>query len=270
MNEESTIFSEAARLAGSGAPFAIASIVATQGSTPRTNARMLVRGDGTTMGTIGGGNLEQRVAADALECMKSGGSRTIRYSLDSCSGLESVDMLCGGSVEVFLDVVASRRRIVIIGAGHVGLALARLADFAGFRVAVADERQELMTKERFPMAAELYCREDLIEALNLLPADPDAVIVIATHSDDERALRTMIGRQWSYLGMLGSRKKVKLLFGKLKAEGYPESLLDRVRAPVGLDIEAETPEEIAISILAEILADTRNASISHFADASHH
>jgi xanthine dehydrogenase accessory factor len=269
MNEESAIFSEAARLTDSGFPFAIASITGSQGSTPRTKARMLVRGDGTTLGTIGGGNLEQRVTADALECIKSRGSRTIRYSLDSCSGRESVDMLCGGSVEVFVDVAASRQRIVIIGAGHVGLALARLADFAGFRVAVVDERGELITKERFPMAAELYCREDLIDALDLIPADPDAAIVIATHSDDERALRTMIKRQWSYLGMLGSRRKVKLLFEKLEREGTPETLLKKVRAPVGLDIAAETPEEIAISILAEILADKRNASISHFSDATH-
>ncbi|HWP69001.1 MAG TPA: XdhC/CoxI family protein [Rectinemataceae bacterium] len=265
MNDESAIFAEAARLADSGSPFAIASIVASQGSTPRSTARMLVRGDATTLGTIGGGIVESRVVSDALECMKTGRSRVIRYVLDSCSGQESLAMLCGGSMEVFIDVAAPRQRLVIIGAGHVGLALAKLADFAGFRVAIVDERRELVTKERFSMAVELYCEGDLVEALNALPTDPDAAFVIATHSDDERALRTMIGGQWSYLGMLGSRRKVKILFDKLGQEGFPKSLLARVRAPIGLDIGAETPEEIAISILAEILADMRKASTSHFA-----
>lgn len=269
MNDESAIFAEAARLADSGSPFAIASIVASQGSTPRSRARMLVRGDATTLGTIGGGIVESRVVSDALECMKTGHSRVIRYVLDSCSGQESIAMLCGGSMEVFIDIAASRRRLVIIGAGHVGLALAKLADFAGFRVAVVDERRELVTKERFPMASELYCEEDLVDTLKMLPEDLDAAFVIATHSDDERALRTLIGGKWSYLGMLGSRRKVKILFDKMIQEGIPETLLARVRAPIGLDIGAETPEEIAISILAEILADTRKASISHFAEELH-
>ena len=266
MNDDSAIFSEAARLADSGQPFAITSIIASQGSTPRSSARMLVRGDGSTLGTIGGGSLESRVISDALACIKAGHSRMAQYTLDSCSGEDSIAMLCGGSVEIVIDVATIRRRIVIIGAGHVGLALAGLADFAGFRVAVVDERSELVTKTRFPMASELYCREDLVEALKLLPVDPDAVLVIATHSDDERALRTMLGEKWGYLGMLGSRRKVKLLFDKLRREGFSASLLERVRAPIGLDIAAETPEEIAVSIVAEILADTRKATISHFSE----
>ena len=266
MNDDSAIFSEAARLADSGQAFATTSIIASQGSTPRSSARMLVRGDGSTLGTIGGGLLESRVISDALACIKAGHSRTAQYALDSCSEKGSIDMLCGGSVEIVIDVARARRRIVIIGAGHVGLALAGLADFAGFRVAVVDERSELVTKTRFSMASELYCREDLVEALKLLPMDPDAILVIATHSDDERALRTMLGEKWSYLGMLGSRRKVKILFDKLRREGFPASLLERVRAPIGLDIAAETPEEIAVSIVAEILADTRKAAISHFSE----
>ena len=269
MNDDSAIFSEAARLADSGSPFAITSIIAAQGSTPRSTARMLVRGDGSTLGTIGGGIVEAKVISEALACIETGRSRTTRYSLDSCSGQDSIAMLCGGSMEVFIDVAASRRRVVIIGAGHVGFALARIADFAGFRVVVVDERRELVTKARFPMASELFCDEDLAEALKLLPMDPDAAVVIATHSDDERALRTMLGGQWAYLGMLGSRRKVKILFDKLRLEGFSESLLRRVRAPIGLDIAAETPEEIAVSIMAEILADTRKASASHFVEELH-
>ena len=200
MSDDAEIFAEAARLSKSGLSFALAGIVAASGSTPRSAARMLVRGDGTTLGTIGGGIVESKVIADALECMKSGKSRTTRYDLDTCSGKNSVGMLCGGSMQVFIDAVAARRRLVIIGAGHVGLALAKLADFAGFGVAVVDERVGMATKERFPMTDELYCCGDLVETLKLLPPDPEACIVIATHSDDERALRTMIGQPWSYLG----------------------------------------------------------------------
>ena len=269
MNDDSAIFSEAANLAASGKSFAIASIVDSQGSTPRSKARMLVRDDATTLGTIGGGIVESRVVSDALACIGAGRSRMVRYTLDSSPGKDSIAMQCGGSMEVFIDVAPSRPRLVVIGAGHVGLALARLGDFAGFRITIADERRELVTKERFPMASELYCEGDLVETLKQLPVDADAAVVIATHSDDERALRTMLGGQWGYLGMLGSRRKVKMLFDKLAGEGFPGSTLKRVRAPVGLDIGSETPEEIAISILAEILADTRKASTSHFSEALH-
>jgi xanthine dehydrogenase accessory factor len=163
--------------------------------------------------------------------------------------------------------VPPRRRLLIVGAGHVGLALARLASFAGCAVSVVDERLEMVSKERFPMAEALYSGSDLIEALKKVPADPDAAVVIATHADDERALRAMLQRTWSYCGMLGSRRKVKILFEKLGGEGTDPELLAKVRAPIGLDIGAETPEEIAISILAEIFADDTSTSCNHLAEA---
>ncbi|HWR10958.1 MAG TPA: XdhC/CoxI family protein [Rectinemataceae bacterium] len=269
MSDDADIFAEAARLSRFGLRFALAGIVSSSGSTPRSKARMLMRGDGTTLGTIGGGIVESKVIADAAECLKSGESRTARYDLDTCSGKDSVGMLCGGSMEVFIDVVVGRPRLVIIGAGHVGLALAKLADFAGFGVAVVDERPSMVTGERFPMAEALYCDGDLVESLNKLPADPEALIVIATHSDDERALRAMIGRPWKYLGMLGSRGKVSLLMEKLGREGVEPTLLAKVRAPIGLDIDAETPEEIAISILSEIIADTRSSTCGHMSEKTY-
>jgi xanthine dehydrogenase accessory factor len=268
MSDDAGIFAEAARLSSSGLRFAMAGIVTASGSTPRSNARMIVRGDSTTLGTIGGGLVESKVIGDAMECMNIGRARLVRYDLDTCSGKDSVGMLCGGSIDVFIDVVPARHRLVIIGAGHVGLALARLADFAGFGVAIVDERKELATRERFPMAEALYCEDDLIEAMGKLPQDSDAAIVIATHSDDERALRSMIARPWSYLGMLGSRRKITLLTEKLKSEGLAPGLLAKVRAPIGLDIEAETPEEIAVSIIAEILSDARSAQGGHLAESS--
>ena len=266
MSDDAGVFAEAARLSKLGLRFAMAGIVAARGSTPRSSARMLIRGDSTTLGTIGGGILEARVVADAVECMKKGKAGLFRYDLDTCSGKESTGMLCGGSMEVFIDAVPSRRRLVIIGAGHVGQALARLADFAGFGVTVVDERKELATRERFPMAESFHCEDDLLEALEKLPDDPDAAVVIATHADDDRALRAMIGKPWSYLGMLGSRKKAGLLLDALRAEGVDPAMLEKIRAPVGLDIEAETPEEIAVSIIAEILADAGSGSCRHLAE----
>ena len=265
MTDDAGIFAEAARLARSGTRFAIAGIVDASGSTPRSRARMLVRGDASALGTIGGGIVESKVIADSIACMKLNQSSLIRYDLDSLAGKDSVGMLCGGSMEVFIDVVPARRKLVIVGAGHVGQALAKLADFAGFGVSVVDERKEMANTELFPMAESIYCAESLGAALDELPVDAEAAVVIATHADDERALRALIAKPWSYIGMMGSRRKVKALMDTLRGEGVPQDILSRVRAPIGLDIEAETPEEIAISIIAEILADANKASGNHLA-----
>lgn len=264
MSDDAEIFAEAARLSRSGLRFAIAGIVVASGSTPRSQARILVRGDATTLGTIGGGIVESKVVDDALRCMETGKPGLFRYDLGA-AGSDSVGMLCGGSMEVFIDVVPARRRLVIVGAGHVGQALARLAEFSGFGVSIVDERKEMATRERFPTAEALYCKDDLVEALGELPLDPEVAIVIATHADDERALRSLLPKPWRYLGMMGSRKKVGILTEKLRGEGFAPERLAKLRAPVGLDIDAETPEEIAISIIAEIIADERGADCLHLA-----
>lgn len=265
MMDDAGIFAEAARLARSGMRFALAGIVDARGSTPRSRARMLVRGDASALGTIGGGIVESKVIADAMDCMRLSKSRLIRYDLDSLTGNDSVGMLCGGSMEVFIDVVPARKKLVIVGAGHVGQALAKLADFAGFGVVLVDERKDMANAERFPMAESIYCDENLGIALEKLPVDAEASVVIATHADDETALRALIAKPWNYIGMMGSRRKVKAIMEKLKGEGLAQDLLSKVRAPIGLDIEAETPEEIAVSIIAEILADANNASGDHLA-----
>lgn len=265
MFDDVGIFAEAARLSQSGLCFAIASITAVSGSTPRSSARMLIRADATILGTIGGGVVESKVIADALTCMKTGKPTIARYDLDASAGKVSTGMLCGGSLEVFIDVVPSRRRLIIVGAGHVGQALAKIADFCGFSVFVVDERADMATKQRFPTASALYGGKDLVEALNQLPIDPEAAFVVATHADDERAVRALLSKPWSYLGMMGSRKKVKTLMEKIKGEGCASDILAKIRAPIGIDIEAETPEEIAVAIISEIIADSRHADCCHLA-----
>jgi xanthine dehydrogenase accessory factor len=227
---------------------------------------MLIHQDGSTSGTIGGGPVESQVINDALISMKNGTSGIFSYILDTSSDKNSLGMLCGGQMEVFINVSVSDRTLVIIGAGHVGLAVAKLADFSGLTVRIVDDRPELATAERFPMAKELHVNVNLLEAIASVPDDPSFSFLIATHSDDERALRAMLGRKWNYLGVLGSRRKIRILREKLLGEGFDSSNLKRMRAPVGLAIGGETPEEIAISIISELLADLNHESGGHHSE----
>lgn len=254
MAADREIFGEASRLSGAGRSFALVSILSTSGSTPRSEGRMLVREDGSTLGTVGGGILESTARDEALEALRAQKSGILEFNLDSGPGGKALDMLCGGRVTLAVDVVKGRRSLVIVGAGHVGLALARLADFLGFRITVADERAELCQPERFPASTELVTGKSLETLLETLGNRPASAIVIATQAEDERAVRSIAARDWAYVGMLGSRAKVTRLFAKLAAEGIDPGWLNTIRAPVGLDVGAETPEEIALSTLTEVMA----------------
>ncbi|MDX9784041.1 MAG: XdhC/CoxI family protein [Spirochaetia bacterium] len=254
MSEDAKVLAEAAALSAQGRAFALVSILSSSGSTPRTRARLLVRADGSSLGTIGGGDLETKVVSEALTCIAASKPRLLRYELTENQNEESPLMHCGGAQELYIDVIPARRRLLIVGAGHVGLALARLADYAGFSIEIADDREEPLRLEGFPKAAVFHVDKDLGGLLARLPEDSSRSIVIATHSRDAEALRALIDKSWSYLGLLGSRKKVSKLFEDLEAEGCPKERLDKIHAPVGLDIGAETPEEIAVSILSELLS----------------
>lgn len=248
------LFSKAAELNACNVPFAMATIVSASGSTPRGKAKMIVLSDGSSFGTVGGGLVEAKVIEEARKAMDFDRSTMLEYSLDHGPGPGSLDMECGGAVKVLVEVFGARPRVLIAGGGHVGLEIARLARMLGHRVAVVDDRPDFVTPERFPMAAELYVQEDMDAALSAAPVDGNTCVVIATHAGDERALRHFIGADFRYLGFLGSRRKVRVLIDKFRSEGIPERQLDRIRAPIGLDLGAETPEEIAVSILAEIMA----------------
>ncbi len=268
MKADTALFAEAARLSAAGTPFALAFIASSSGSTPRRNARMLIRWDGSALGTIGGGLVESKVIKDALFSLQRGSGGIFRYLLDTGAEKESLGMLCGGQMEVLIDVAAPARTLVIVGAGHVGLAVAKIADFSGFDVLIVDDRPELATSERFPMATRLHVQTDLLEALASVPEDPAFSYLIATHSDDERALRALIDKNWTYLGLLGSRRKVKILKEKFIGEGFDKEKIARMRAPVGLALGGETPEEIAISIVSELLADLNHENARHYSEES--
>ncbi len=248
------IFAKAAELGAANIPFALATIVASSGSTPRGKAKMIVLADGSSFGTVGGGIVEARVIDEAKKAIDFDRPIMLDYALDRGPGEHSLDMECGGSMQVYLEVFGAKPRLVIAGGGHVGLAIARLASSVGFRIVIVDDRPGYVTPERFPMATELYVRESMDEALVAVPVDRQSCVVIATHASDERALRSFVARDCAYLGFLGSRRKARVLLDKARAEGVPAARLERVRAPIGLDLGAETPEEIAVSVVAEIMA----------------
>jgi xanthine dehydrogenase accessory factor len=239
--------------ASGGERIALALLVRVEGSTPReAGAKMVVYPDGRTAGTIGGGAMEAAVVQEAVEAIAQGASRMVRYELREP---ESGDLgICGGAADIYIAVVASSPTLVVVGAGHVAMPVAEIGHLCGFRVVVLDDRPEMASEERFPHAAERIAG-DVAETLRALRITPDTYVVIVTrgHAYDEAALRAVIGSPAAYVGMIGSRRKVRATFDRLLADGVSEEHIRRVHAPIGLDIGAQTPAEIAVSILAEMV-----------------
>jgi xanthine dehydrogenase accessory factor len=237
MKVENGVYAEAHRLEEKGEAFALAFIIESTGSVPRQSGRMIVRIDGTTLGTVGGGPLEVQVIQEAREALAEGRSRTVDRRLTP-SGESAAGMECGGAVAVRIDVTAAPPRMLLIGGGHVNLAVARAAATLGFAVEVVETRRDFCSPERFPMARRFYLDEDLIAALNQVEIDDNTYILIATSDDDIRALNAIIGSQPAYLGMLGSKRKVAVAVAGLRERGISEGDISSLRAPVGLDIGA--------------------------------
>jgi xanthine dehydrogenase accessory factor len=245
-----------AELTLQGVPFVLATITQVTGSSPRgVGAKMLVLADGSIVETIGGGALERQVIADALSCMATGESRSERYELRE-KGDKALGTLCGGEATVFLDVHAPARVLLIVGAGHVGQKLAALGKLLDYQVIVLDPRRDMVTEDRFPYADQLV-HGDPANTSDLVPISATTHVVIVTHGHlyDTDALRSVIGSPAASIGMIGSATKVQKIRAQLLAEGIPEDRLDAVHAPIGLDIGAETPAELALCIMAEIVAD---------------
>lgn len=259
MEELKQVYEAALGAIQRGEPAAVATVVEARGSTPRkAGAKMLVYADGRTVGTVGGGPLEARVIEEARAAMADGQSRELHYHpLDEERGQD----ICGGDMRLFIEVLLSRPTMVIVGAGHIGQALAELGTFLGYRIAVLDERAELVTAGRFPQAA-LRLTGPLDEQLAAIPLTDRTYVVLVTphHSRDERALAVLAERSVAYVGLLGSSRRTRATFERARALGLPEEFLARVHTPVGLDIGAETPREIAFSILAEVIAVQKGRS----------
>ncbi len=238
----------------------MATIVAATGSTPRaTTARMLVLPGGRTRGTVGGGAFEALVVREGEDLLASGSSPRLKEFSFAPTGPDSFGGVCGGRATVFLEVVERPPRLLVVGAGHCGRALARAAAFSGYDVTVADDREELLDGTQFPPSVRLVRTAPDYSDVPL-PRPEDAVALVSrSHEVDALALRRLRGRPAAWVGMIGSHAKRKALLDGLRADGTPEAELDAIRCPIGLDIGAETPEEIAIAILAELVARRRGA-----------
>ena len=238
-----------------GEPAALVTIVATTGSTPqRVGAKMLVFADGRIVGTIGGGCYEKDAFWKARESITSRRPQLVHYELDDDFAQET-GLICGGQMDVYIEPIEPSPELYIIGAGHVGFHLARAAQEVGFRVHVVDDREKFASAERFPNAAEVVV-EDIPSWLGRTSLPPHAYVVIVTrgHTNDLEALRALAPRELRYLGLIGSRAKVARIYDALMADGMSVESLKQVHAPIGLDIGAVTPAEIAVSILAELIA----------------
>jgi len=253
MNRE--VFAAVADALERGEPAALVTIVSTTGSTPqRIGAKMLVFADGRIVGTIGGGCYENDAFWKAREAITHRRPQIVHYELSDDFAQET-GLICGGQMDVYIEPIEPSPELYIIGAGHVGFHLARLAHEVGFRVHVIDDREKFANIERFPDAAEVVA-EDIPSWLDRtsLPNHCCVVIVTRGHTNDLEALRALAPREVRYLGLIGSRAKVARIYGALLADGMPADVLRRVHAPIGLDIGAVTPQEIAVSILAELIA----------------
>jgi xanthine dehydrogenase accessory factor len=237
------IFQEIVRIRSEGQRAALATVINAEGSTPReTGSKMLIRSDGTLLGSIGGGSLEAQVCKVAIKVIRENRPTILRFDLTGKEVAEE-GMICGGNMEVFVEPIVSEPCLYIFGAGHISVDLARIGKMVGFKVVVIDDRPEFANSERFPEADEVIA-QDLSSYI---------VIVTRGHLQDEIVLEWAVDTNAAYIGMIGSTKKNQTIFSHLQSKGIPKERLEEVHAPIGLDINAETPEEIAVSIMAEII-----------------
>jgi len=253
------LFEIAIDLQARGESFALCTITAATGSTPRhTGSKMLVYENGEFTGTVGGGELEHRVLDEAWIAISDGKPRKLNYSMtDPTRGDPGV---CGGQVEVFVDPILPPQKLIVIGGGHVGKAVAHLAKWLGFRVAVSDDRTEFCTPEMNPDADEFYpvAMAELPAHVNI---NRQTYLVLTTRgvSTDVPGLPALLDTRAAYIGIIGSRRRWSMTVKGLKENGVDEARIARIHSPIGLELEAETPEEIAVSIMAEIIM-LRNAA----------
>ncbi|HEY2646937.1 MAG TPA: XdhC/CoxI family protein [Candidatus Acidoferrales bacterium] len=253
------LFEEVIKLRRAGGRGALATIVHTNGSIPSfESSRMLVREDGSIAGTIGGGCVEAEVWAAAKEVMVAEAPRKMTFSLNNEANYDN-GLICGGTLEIFVEPILPQPMLYIFGGGHISIALANAASTAGFAIGVVDDRESFANSVRFPMAQEIHTSFE--EAFQKIKPNAATYMVIVTrgHKDDMHVLRWAIGTSPRYIGMIGSKRKVISVYRALEKEGIPMEKFAAVHAPVGLAIGALTPEEIAISIAAELIAIRRGA-----------
>lgn len=254
-HREGTIYQAALEAVRRGQPAALVTVVEALGSAPREpGAKMLVYPDGRTVGTVGGGASEAWAIDQARQALTEGRSRLLERPTGE-------DDVCGGAMRFFVDVLLPPATLLIVGAGHIGQAVASVGAWLGYRIVVLDQREELVSADRFPDADALLSGP-LDEELDAVPLTEQTYVVLVTphHSPDEKALSVLAERSVAYVGLLGSSRRTKATFARARDLDVPEAFLEQVHTPIGLDIHAETPREIALSILADVTAVRRAGS----------
>jgi xanthine dehydrogenase accessory factor len=257
------IYEEIVKLRQEGRRGALATITSVRGSIPSfQTSKMLVRDDGSIAGTVGGGCVEADIWQAAREVMEDEKPRSFTFNLNQNPKYDT-GLVCGGTLEVFVEPVLPIPVLYLFGAGHVSVNLYKLALLAGFAVVVVDDRELYANRERFPEARDIVA-EDFDTAFGKVEPNESSYIVIVTrgHRDDMRVLRWAVGTRARYVGMIGSKRKVIEIYKELEKEGLSREQFERVNAPVGLEIGAVTPEEIAVAIMAELIAVRRKSDVS--------
>jgi xanthine dehydrogenase accessory factor len=253
------IYEELVRLRRSGQKCAIATIVQVNGSIPSyESAKLLVREDGSMVGTIGGGCVEAEVWNIAREVMETEKPRHLNFSLGQDAAYDN-GLICGGQLNVFVEPVVPQPRAFIFGAGHISKSLSKVANLAGFATVIVDDRESFANRERFPEADEIYA-EEYENVFPKLAVNGTSYLVIVTrgHRDDMRVLRWAVDTPARYISMIGSKRKVIGVVKELEKEGVPRQAFERIFAPMGFEIGAVMPEEIAVSVVAEMIAVRRD------------
>ncbi len=260
MKEDRAVFEAALAAQRDGRPAALAVITRTQGSVPRqAGSKMLVWPDGTIVGTVGGGEMESLVIAEAQDAIRSGQSRVVSYNLnDLASGDPGI---CGGTVEVFVESLAPPPTVLVVGCGHVGKAVAELAKWLEFRVVVTDDRPGYATEDQIP-GMDAYIQAPPNELIEQVDINRHTCVVAVTRglAVDERLIPALLATDAPYIGLIGSRRRWALTVESLAERGVSRDDLARVHAPIGLELGAETPKEIAISIMAEVIMVLRHGT----------
>jgi xanthine dehydrogenase accessory factor len=263
------IYEEISKIRRSGKQAALATIVRVRGSIPSYEAaKILVREDGSTVGSIGGGCVEAEVVLAAQKAMREEKSRMLSFDLTD-DDVDHSGLVCGGTLEVFVEPILPPPTLFIFGAGHVSRAISKVATLAGFQTVVVDDRPDYASQKRFPEAAEVIA--DYFEsAFTRVQPNESSYVVIVTrgHKEDLNVLRWAIQTPARYIGLIGSKRKIRTLYERLEEEGFDPELFKNVTAPIGLDIGAVTAEEIAVAFVAEIIAIRRRAALPEGAKLS--
>jgi xanthine dehydrogenase accessory factor len=258
MSVMSEIAQEVLQAMQGGAAVVTATVVESSLPEIQPGAKMLVRSDGSVLGGLDGGDIERTVVQHCIEAIPRHAVETIRVT---AAGAIAGDRHASAAVEVMIEVIEAPVRLVVVGGGHIGRSLIRMGAEVGFSCTVIDDRPDYANRERFPEADHVVCA-DFELALAELPVDQNTYVVLVTrgHKQDETSLRCLVGRPAAYLGMIGSKRRTGAVLQHLEDDGFDRDALARVRTPIGLDIGAETPEEIAVSILAEIIMTRRGGT----------